>query len=153
MDANQVGIFVIPNYRFLRPSFSTSKLFLCSAFSKCCWVQGFHFNFSLHHDMTRYCRRDLTSWWRSWNVTVACTVSIWYYGSDGSLWVHPREVINIPHGLPTLNISTALQTPEGGLVLITMSPYGCLAGVYNSWLNIWVVPTRSVNPEGVSNSF
>ena len=139
--------------QIVAPNFSISKLFLCSAFSKCCLVQGFHFNFSLHHVMTRYCRRGPTSWWRSWNVTVACTVSIWYYGSDGSLWVHPSVVINFLPRPSASNSSTTIQNPEGGVVPITVSPSGCLVGVGDIWLNSWAVPIRSVSPEGVRDFY
>ena len=48
------------------------------------------------------------------DVAVACTVSLWDYGSGGSLWVHPSEVIHFPPGSSASNISTTVQTPDGG---------------------------------------
>ena len=84
---------------------------------------------------------------------VSCIVSIWDYSSDRPLRVHPSAVINILPVSSALKISTTLQIPEGGVVLITMSSSSQLVGVGNGWLNSWVVPTRSVSPEGVHDSF
>ena len=81
------------------------------------------------------------------------TVSIWDYGSDGYLRVHPSAVIDVPSGSSTLKISTTLKNPEWGVVPITVSPSGQLVGVYNGWLNSQVVPTCYVSPEGVQNSY
>ena len=50
----------------------------------------------------------------------ACTVDIWDYDYDGSLWIHPSAVINIPNGSPASSISTTLQTPKEWLFPITV---------------------------------
>ena len=81
------------------------------------------------------------------------TVNIWDCGYYGYLWVHPSAVISILPGSPTLNISNTLQNNEVELVLITVPPSIHLVGVDYVWLNSWVVPTRSVTPEGVCDSY
>ena len=50
-----------------------------------------------------------------------CTIIIWDYGSDGSLWVQLTAVINILTVSLALDISTNLQTTKGGVVPITVS--------------------------------
>ena len=57
--------------------------------------------------------------------TVVCSVILWDRGHDGSLWVHPRTVINITHG--SGNINTTIQTPDGEVVPTTVYRSGsCL---------------------------
>ena len=46
-------------------------------------------------------------------VAASSTVSIWDYGSNGSLWVHPRALINIPPRSSALIISATIHTPGG----------------------------------------
>ena len=62
------------------------------------------------------------------DVTVARTVRLWDCGQDGSLWVYTSAVINISPG--SGNSSTTIQTPNGEVILINVSRYGCLVGVY-----------------------
>ena len=81
------------------------------------------------------------------------TVSLWGYGSYGSLWVHPGVVINIPPRSSASNISTTLKTPKEEVVPITVSQYGILVGVEDVFLNSWFILTRSVTPKGVSDSY
>ena len=76
---------------------------------------------------------------------VACTVRIWDRGHDGSLWVHPSAVINIPLG--SGNISTTIQTPKGEVVPVTVYRYSCLVWVDDDWLNCGVCQIFCVNPE------
>ena len=52
-------------------------------------------------------------------VVVACTVRIWDCGQNWSLWIYPSASINIPPGYG--NISNTIQTPEGEVVIITVS--------------------------------
>ena len=90
--------------------------------------------------------------WYSLEGETPHTINIRDCGSDGSLWVHLSAVISILPEPPTSNISTTLQTIEGKLT-ITMYPLNCLIGVDNGLLNSQVVPTRSVTPEGVHDSY
>ena len=62
----------------------------------------------------------------------ACTVDIWDYDYDGSLWVLPSAFINIPTGSPASSISTTLQTPKEWLVSITVPIW--LLGLSGLWL-------------------
>ena len=48
------------------------------------------------------------------DVLVVCTFLIWDRGYDESLWVHTSVIINISPGFG--NISTNIQTPEGGSI-------------------------------------
>ena len=60
------------------------------------------------------------------DVKVAQSIRIWYCGHDGSTWVYPNVVFNIP---PVFgSISTTIQIPKGGLILITGTRSGCLVG-------------------------
>ena len=81
-----------------------------------------------------------------------CTVNLWYYGSDGYLWVHPNEFINTPPGCPASDISATFQNTNGG-VPITVSPSGCLVGVDGGWFSSRVVLTRSLTYEGVRDYY
>ena len=87
------------------------------------------------------------------DVSVACTVSLWYYVSGGSLLVHPSAVINIPFVSSASNSSTNIQTPKGGVVPITVLPSVIWVGVDSGWLNIRVVTIHSVGTEGEQNSY
>ena len=82
------------------------------------------------------------------DIVVSRNGSIWEYGSDWSLWVHPSAVINIPPGFYALNISNNLQPTEGEVFPITVYLSLCLVGVDDIWLNSRVVMTRSVSLEG-----
>ena len=81
------------------------------------------------------------------------TISLYDYGSNGSLWVHPSGVINIPTRSSASNIITTLQNPKGEVVPITVSPYVHLVGLEYCWLNSRVVLTHSVTPDGMRDSY
>ena len=86
-------------------------------------------------------------------TAVARTVSLWYSGSNGSLWVHPSAVINIRPGSSAFNIITDIQTPKGGVFSINASPFFSFVGLGDGWLNCWFVMICSVSPEGVRNCY
>ena len=54
-------------------------------------------------------------------VAVVFYVRLWDCGNDGSLWVHPSAVINIPSGSGSTN--TNIQTTDGEVVPINVSRY------------------------------
>ena len=54
------------------------------------------------------------------DITVARTVSLWDYGSNGYLCVHPSAGINVPPGSSASNIINTIQNTIGVLVLITV---------------------------------
>ena len=61
------------------------------------------------------------------DVAVVRSVRLGDCGHYGSLWFHPSAIINIPPGYR--NINTTIQTPNGELVLITVSQYNILLEV------------------------
>ena len=154
INVNQVGLFVIPNYRIFAPNFLNFKIiFVLSIFEKVFATKVLPSTFSCAIPRQ-------SSVGNIWNpsigvegVAVAWTVSICDYCSDGSLWVQPSAVINIPPVYSASEIITTIQTPKGVVVLITVDPYGCLVVVEDGWLNIWVVPIWSMSPEGVRDSY
>ena len=85
------------------------------------------------------------------DVAFARNVRLWDSGHDGSLWVHPSAVINIPP--VSGNISTAIQTHERGLVPITVSQSGRLVGLDYGWLNSRVRTIICVSPEWVHDTY
>ena len=154
INVNQVIMFVIPNCRFFAHYFSTSKLFLCSSFSrKFAASKVFTFNFFCAMPQCTPVVKIRHSSDRSENVVDDFTVRFWDYGSNESLWFHPSAVTNIPLGSSTSNISTTLQPPKGGVVTINVYIYGCLFGVENCWLNNWVILTCYVIPEVMRYSY
>ena len=67
------------------------------------------------------------------DVAVVLSARLWDCGRDGSLWVHPRAVINI---LPEYgNVNIIIQTPNGKVDSITVYRSGRLLEVHNCWLN------------------
>ena len=112
-DVNQVGMFVIPNYRIFAPNFFNFKIiFAFSIFKNIVVSKVFNFNFCCAMP-----QRDTVSkiQLRAEEVedsTAARIVSLWYYGSDGSLWVHSSAVINIMNGSSASNIDTTIQNIE-----------------------------------------
>ena len=84
-------------------------------------------------------------------VTVICSVRLWDRGHDGSMWVHPSVVINIPP--VSWNINTTIQTPDGEVVPITVSRYVRLLEVDDGWLNSGARPILCVSPEWVHNTY
>ena len=109
--------------------FQLRNYFRAQHFRKCWCLQGFQFHISLIIP-----RQDLVGEIqliadKVEDAAVACTVSIWDYGSNGSIWVQPSVVINIPPRSSILDISTTIQTPEEELVPINVSPTGRLVGL------------------------
>ena len=82
---------------------------------------------------------------------VVFSVIIWDDGQDGSLWVHPSTVINIPPGSGKIN--TNIQTPHGEVVMVNVSLSGRLIEVDYHWLNIVVRKILCVSPECVRNTY
>ena len=154
IDVNQVGIFVIPNYTIFAPNFFNFKIIFALsifeivvaskvfAFNSCCTIPQWD----------PVCEIQRPDYGVKDN-TVDSTVRLWDCGYDGYLWVHPSAVINITTKLSALNISSNIQTTKEEVLPITVSPYGCLFGVDNCWLNIQVVPIRFLITEGVRNSY
>ena len=110
INVNQLGIFVIPNYRILRPKFQLQNY--------CCAQHFWNFFASNVFTCTFHCAM---SWWSPVGntqgpddgvkgATVARIFRLWNRGHNGSLWIHPSVVINIPPG--SGEISTTLQNPE-----------------------------------------
>ena len=62
----QLEFLLIQITEFMRPTFSTSRLFLCSAFSKILLHPRFFFSFLLRHATEIPWRQDLTFFWWSW---------------------------------------------------------------------------------------
>ena len=154
INVTRVGIFVIKNYRISAPNFFNLEIiFALSIFENV--VASTVFIFALCCAVPRIF--PVSEIQRTADgveyVTVSLTVSLWGYGSYGSLWIRPSAVINIPPVSSTSKISNTIQNPEGGLFPITVSPYGWLVGVYNGLLNIWFVPVQSVIPKGLYDSY
>ena len=99
IDVNRVGIFVISNYRIFTPKmFNIKTIFALRifenvvdskvlAFTFCCampWKSPLG-EIRLPADVVK-------------DVEDPHTVSIWDFGSNGSLWFHPSAVINILPG-------------------------------------------------------
>ena len=130
IDLNQVGIVVIPNYRIFAPNFFYFKIiFALSIFENVVASKVFTFTFFYAMPRQSHVGKIRSPGDKIKYVTVALTVRIWERSCDSSLWFHPSWVINIPSGSATLNISTTIQTPEGGVVLIKFSRSICLVGV------------------------
>ena len=85
------------------------------------------------------------------DVTVVCSVRIWYCGHNGYLWFHPSAVINIPPIYGNTNIT--IQTHDGEVVLVTMYWSGCLLEVDDGWLNSGVLPILCVIPDCVHDTY
>ena len=85
------------------------------------------------------------------DVAVFCSVRPWDTGHDGSLWVHTSWVINIP--TRSGNINTTIQTPNGEVVLVTVSWSGRSLEVKNGWLNSGVQPIFCVSPKCFHNIY
>ena len=60
-------------------------------------------------------------------------------------------VINIPP--VSENISTTIQTPDGGVVLINVSRSSCFVGFEDGWLNIGVCLIHCASPEWVCDTY
>ena len=152
INVNRVGIFVIPNFRIFAPkSLIFQIIFALRIFKMLVASKVFTFNFFC--SMTRIAPSD-ESWSPSEKVefvVVSCNVIPWDHGHDGSLWVHSSALINI---LPRSgNISTTIQNPEGGLVLITVSRSGWLVEVGYGWLISGVYPIFYMGPEWVRGTY
>ena len=148
INVNRVGIFVIQNYRICAPKIFNFKTIFALSISEnvvaskvfiltfCCAIsrQAPVGKIQRPSDGVKY-------------VAVAHTVKIWDCGHNGPLWVYPSVVVNIKPG--SGNISTTIQTPEGEVVLITVSRYGCLVRVKDGCLDSGVRPILYVSPERV----
>ena len=143
---------MIPIYKRFAPNFfNFGIIFAFSLFETFVASKVFHrvFTFTFHCDMQRQApvgaiRRldDQVEY-----DTVVHYVRLWDRGHDGSLWVHPSEVINIPpvYG----NINTTIQTPDGEVFLFTLSLSGRFLEVYTFCLNSGFCPIFCVSPECV----
>ena len=97
IDLNWVSIFVIPNYKIFVPNFFNSKtIFALSIFGNIVASMVFTFNFVCALPQQSPVDDIKRSTGGVDDAKTPCTVSLWDYGSDGSLWVHPSAVINIP---------------------------------------------------------
>ena len=84
-------------------------------------------------------------------VAVVCSVRLWDRGHNGSLWVHPSAVINLPP--ESGNINTTIQNPDGGVFLGTVSRSGLFLEVDDCLLNSGVRPILCVGPECVCYTY
>ena len=136
---------------FLRRTFSTSKLFLRSAFLTMLLPLRF-FTVTFHCDMPCISPvGEILSPDEQWkDVAVVCSVILWDCGHKGSVWVHLSAIINIPP--VSGNISTTTQNPEGEVIPITVSHYVCLVEVEGGCLNSRIHPIFCVSPEQVHDT-
>ena len=152
INVNRVRIFVIPNYRIFATNFFNFRIiFALIIFENV--VASKVFNFTFFCSMQKrpavceiQCSADGLKY-----VAVACTVRLWESGHYGFLLVHSSVTINIPTGYG--NTSTTIQTPEGVLVLITVSRSGCLVGFSDGCLNSRVNKIHCVSPEWVRDTY
>ena len=90
INVNCFVIFVIPSYRIFARNFFNFKItFALSIFENVVASKVFNFTFCCamsQQDPLGKIRHRADG---VKDVTVACTVSIWDYGSNGYLWVHP----------------------------------------------------------------
>ena len=122
INVNQVGILVIPNYRmFALNLFNFKIISALSIFKNIVASRVFTFNFCCAMPWQAPVGEFQNPSNRVEDITVARTVILWGYGSNGSLRDHPSAVINISPRSSASDISTLTQTPEGG-----GSPYHCV---------------------------
>ena len=152
INMNWVGIFLILNNRFILPRIF-NLIIIFELRILICFVASKVFTFTFSCTMPR--RSPIIKILRPYDgvkyVAVSCTVRLWDSGNYGSLWVHPIAVINFPPR--SGNISTAIQTPEGGIVPILVSQYGLLVWFEDDWLNIGVCLICYVSPEWVCDNY
>ena len=159
INVNRVGIFVIPNYIIFAPNiFNFNIIFALSILEFLVTSKVFTFICAMP--------------WRSpvgnirlpsggaKDVTVACNVRLWDRGHDGSLWVHPSAVINIPLG--SGNISTIIQNSDGGyywslcpgpVAWLKWTTVGWIVGSvqFSVWvLNGFAIPTKNFTDPPIS---
>ena len=138
---------------FFAQLFQLQNHFCAQHFRKYCCLQVFHFHFFCdipQHDPSGDIKRPADG---VEDITVARTVSLWDYGSNGYLCVHPSAGINVPPGSSASNIINTIQNTIGVLVLITVCLSDHLVWVDNGWLNSRAIPIISVSTEGVHNSY
>ena len=150
INVNQLGIFVIPNYRFCTQIFHLQKYFTLSIFDNVVSSKAFTFIFCCAMPRWSPVRDIRCPAYRVKYFEVACIVILWCCGFDGYLWVHPSAFINILPG--SENISTTIQTPEVVVVRITLSWSNFLVGLDNGSLNSRVFPIFCVSPEWVCDT-
>ena len=132
VNVNRVRIFVIPNYRIFATNFFNFRIiFALIIFENVVASKVFTFTFCCAMPWIDPVGEIRSPDGGVKDVSFSGTVSLWDYGSDGSLWVHPSAVINIPPRSYASNISTNIQTSEWELVSITLSLSSFLVGLDN----------------------
>ena len=115
IDANRVGIFVIPNDRIFAPNFFKFKIiFTINIFENA--VASKFLNFTFCCTMPQ--RSPVGENWYPYDVvedveyTQSGPGNMWEWDSGGSWWVHSNFVIRVPPEINTHFVTTFL-TPEG----------------------------------------
>ena len=111
INMNRVVTFVIPNYRIFAPNFFNFKMiFMLRIFENTVASKVFTLNFLCTMPRSAPVGNIRRPDNGVKDVSVSCTVSLWGYGYNGSLWFHSSVVINILPRSSTSNISTTIQT-------------------------------------------